>query len=48
MTTDIEDLIKDIGNADRVPDAALGALLPYAAELTPRLEALARRRMEGD
>jgi len=48
MTTDIEDLIKDIGNADRVPDAALGTLMPYAAELTPRLEALARRRMEGD
>lgn len=48
MATDIEVLIKDIGNADRVPDAALGALMPYAAELTPRLEALARRRMEGD
>jgi uncharacterized protein len=48
MTTNIEVLIKDIGNADRVPDAALTALMPYAAELMSRLEALARRRMEGD
>lgn len=47
MTTDIEALIKDIGSAHRVPDAALAALVPHATELTWRLEALARRRMEG-
>lgn len=48
MPNNIEALIKDICNADRVPDAELTALLPYAAELAPRLEVLARRRMEGD
>jgi uncharacterized protein len=45
---DLETLIKEVANAEQVPDAALAALMAHAGELTPRLEALARRRMEGD
>jgi len=45
---DFDTLIKEVASADRVPDAALAALVPHAAELTPKLEALARRRIQGD
>lgn len=45
---DFDTLVKEIANADRVPDEALEALVPHAAELTPRLQALARRRMQGE
>ncbi len=45
---DFDTLIKEVGNADRVPDAALAALVPHVAELTPKLEALARRRIQGE
>ncbi len=47
MSEDLESLIKDVANADRLPEAALRALVPHAGALTVRLKAIARRRMEG-
>lgn len=46
--SEIEDLIKDVANAERLPGPALRALLPHAATLSERLKPLARRRLEGD
>ena len=48
MPEDLETLLKDVANADRLPEAALRALVPHAGALSVRLEALARRRMEGE
>jgi len=48
MSEDLESLIKDVANADRLPEAALRALMPHAAELTARLKVIAQRRMEGE
>ncbi|UPT63825.1 MAG: UPF0149 family protein [Hyphomonadaceae bacterium JAD_PAG50586_4] len=48
MPKDLESLIKDVAHADRLPEAALRALVPHAAALTVRLKAVARRRMEGE
>lgn len=45
---ELEALIKQVANADIVPDAALAALVAHVPALTPRLEVLARRRMQGD
>lgn len=45
---EFETLLKEVANADHVPDEALAALVPYAGELAPHVEALARRRMVGD
>jgi hypothetical protein len=48
MPTDMNTLINDIAHAERIPDAALGKLMAHAAALAPRIDALARRRIEGD
>jgi uncharacterized protein len=48
MPEDLEALIKDVANADRLPRAALRALLPHAGALAVRLAAIARRRMAGE
>ena len=47
MPTDMNTLINDIAHAERIPDAALGKLMAHVAALAPRIEALARRRIEG-
>lgn len=48
MTEDFESLIKDVANADRLPDHALRALVPHAGALAAPLKAIARRRVEGE
>lgn len=47
VPTDFETLLKEIANSPRIPDEALRAAMAHAAELQPRIEALARRRIEG-
>jgi uncharacterized protein len=48
MSEDLETLIKDVAYADRVPEAALRALLPHAGALSSRLRVIALRRIQGD
>ncbi len=38
MPEDLESLIKDVANADRLPEAALRALVPHAGALSVRLK----------
>jgi hypothetical protein len=47
MPTDLETLLKDIANAPRIPEGALRAAMAHAGEIQPRIEQLARRRIEG-